>query len=84
MAHIYNSFGCIFDLELRYEESLSYFEKAILANPKEGTYVCNLAEMYCKLNNPKKAFEEAEKSKKAGHESPTLNALLESKGMSFS
>lgn len=84
LAHIYNSFGCILDLELRYEESLSYFEKAILTNPKEGTYVCNLAEIYCKLNNPKKAFEAAEKSKKTGHESPTLNAILESKGMRYS
>lgn len=84
LAHIYNNYGCLYDLESRYEESLSEFEKAIASNPKEGTYVCNLAEVYCKLNNPQKALEAAEKSKKTGHESATLNAILESKGMRYS
>ena len=84
LAHIYNNYGCLLDLELRYEECVPYFENAILQNPKEGAYVCNLAEIYCKLNNPKKAIEEAEKAKKLGHQSHTLNALLESKGMRYS
>ena len=84
LAHIYNNYGCLTDQELRYDESLSYFEKASLSNPKEGLYVCNLAEIYCKLNNPKKAMEAAEKSKKLGHESSTLNAILESKGLRYS
>lgn len=84
LAHIYNNYGCLYDQELRYEESLSYFEKAILSNPKEGVYICNLAEMYCKLNNPKKVFEAAEKAKKLGNESSTLNAILESKGIRYS
>lgn len=80
LAHIYNNYGCILDLELRYEESKSYFEKAIETYPKEGLYVCNLAEMYCKLKDPKKAMEYAEKSRKLGYESETLNLILESKG----
>ncbi|PJJ08632.1 tetratricopeptide repeat protein [Flavobacterium sp. 1] len=80
LAHIYNMYGCILDEELRYEESKSYFEKAIETYPKEGTYVCNLAEVYCKLKDPKKALELAEKSKKLGHKSETLNIILASKG----
>lgn len=83
LAHIYNNYGCLYDQELKYNESLSYFEKAILSNPKDGMYVCNLAEIYCKLNNPKKALEAAEKSKQLGHESSTLNSILESKGMRY-
>ena len=67
-----------------HEDSLSCFEKAILNNPKDGMYVCNLAEIYCKLKNPKKAFEAAEKSKKLGHESSTVNAILQSKGLCYS
>lgn len=81
LAHIYNHYGCLLDRELRYEDSKSYFEKAIEAYPKEGMYVCNLAEMYCKLKDPKKAMESAEKSKKLGHESETLNVILSSRGM---
>lgn len=84
LAHIYNNYGCLYDQESRYEESLSEFEKAIANNPKEGIYVCNLAEIYCKLNNPKKALEAAQKSKKTGHQSSTLNAILESKGTRYS
>jgi Tfp pilus assembly protein PilF len=80
LAHIYNNYGCLLDEELRYEESKSYFEKAIESYPKEGMYVCNLAEMYCKLKDPRKAMEFAEKSKTLGHESETLNMILESKG----
>lgn len=80
LAHIYNNYGCLLDRELRYEESKTYFEKAIEAYPKEGMYVCNLAEMYCKLNDPKKAMKFAEKSKKLGHESQTLSAILDSRG----
>lgn len=88
LAHIYNNYGCLLDEESRYEESryeesLSYFEKAILSNPKEGIYVCNLAELYCKLKQPKKAMEAAEKSKTLGHQSSTLNALLNSKGTRY-
>jgi len=84
LAHMYNNYGCLYDQELHYDESLSYFEKAILSNPKEGIYVCNLAEIYCKLNNSKKALEAAEKAKKLGHESSTVNAILESKGRRYS
>lgn len=80
LAHIYNNYGCLLDEELRYEESKTYFEKAIDVYPKEGLYACNLAEMYCKLKNPKKAMEYAEKSRKLGYESETLNLILDSKG----
>lgn len=83
LAHMHNNYGCLYDQESRYEESLTEFEKAIANNPKEGIYTCNLAEIYCKLNNPKKALEAAEKSKKAGHQSTILNALLESKGTRY-
>jgi tetratricopeptide (TPR) repeat protein len=83
LAHIYNNYGCLYDQESKYDESLSYFEKAIISNPKDGMYVCNLAEIYCKLNNPKKAFETAEKAEELGHKSSTLNAILESKGLRY-
>ncbi|GGF21324.1 tetratricopeptide repeat protein [Flavobacterium limi] len=84
LAHMYNNYGCLYDQESKYDDSLEYFEKAILSNPKDGMYVCNLAEIYCKLNNPKKAFEAAEKSKELGHQSATLNAILQSKGLRYS
>lgn len=80
LAHVYNSFGCILDLELRYEESLAYFEKAIATNPKEPVYVCNLAEIYYKLKNPKKALEQARKTKEMGYESAMLTEIIENKG----
>ncbi|PXY47008.1 tetratricopeptide repeat protein [Flavobacterium hydrophilum] len=83
LARIYNNYGCLYDLQLRYKESLPYFEKAILSNPEDGMYVSNIAELYCKLNNPKKAFKAAEKAKKLGHESSTLNAIIESKGVRY-
>lgn len=80
LAHIYNSFGCILDLELRYEESLVYFEKAIATNPKEPVYVCNLGEIYYKMKNPKKAMEQARKAKTMGYASAMLTEILENKG----
>lgn len=80
LAHIYNSYGCLLDQELDYKESIIYFEKAITTNPNEGMYVCNLAEMYCKLKESKKAMHFAKKAKKLGHQSAILNSILESNG----
>ncbi|MFB9080783.1 hypothetical protein ACFFLS_21810 [Flavobacterium procerum] len=80
LAHIYNSFGCILDLEKRYEEAVVYFKKAITINPKEPIYICNLGEMYYKLKNPSKALREAKKAQKLGYESDMLTEILENKG----
>ncbi|PWB26435.1 hypothetical protein DCO46_06150 [Flavobacterium sp. HTF] len=80
LAHIYNSFGCILDLELRYEEALGYFEKAVEINPKEPIYVCNLGEIFYKLHHPKKALEQARKAKIMGYASAMLNEIIENKG----
>ncbi|PKB17154.1 hypothetical protein [Flavobacterium sp. 5] len=80
LAHIYNNYGCLLDQELRYEESILYFEKAIESYPKEGLYVCNLAEIYCKLRDAEKALELGKKAEKLGYESETLNAILVSEG----
>lgn len=80
-ALIYNSYGCILDLELRYEESLPYFEKAIEINPKEPIFVCNLGEMYYKLKDPAKALKAARKAKMMGYESEMLTEILASKGV---
>lgn len=80
-ALIYNSYGCILDLELRYEESLPYFEKAIEINPKEPIFVCNLGEMYYKLKDPAKALKEARKAKLMGYESSMLSEILANKGV---
>lgn len=80
LAHIYNNYGCLLDQELRYEESIVCFEKAMESYPKEGLYVCNLAEMYCKLKVPKKAFELGKKAEKLGYESETLYTILKSEG----
>ncbi|WP_343697813.1 tetratricopeptide repeat protein [Flavobacterium sp.] len=79
-ALIYNNYGCILDIELRYEESLSYFEKAIEINPKEPIFVCNLGEMYYKLKQPEKALKEARRAKMMGYESAMLNEILANKG----
>ncbi|KAF2507401.1 tetratricopeptide repeat protein [Flavobacterium foetidum] len=80
LAHIYNSFGCILDLEKRYEEALAYFKNAIEINPKEPIYRCNLGEMYYKLENPSKALREAKKAQKLGYESDMLTEILENRG----
>ncbi|WP_289658817.1 tetratricopeptide repeat protein [Flavobacterium panacagri] len=80
LAHLYNSFGCILDLELCYEESLQYFEKAIEINPKEPIYVCNLGEMYYKLLEPVKALNLAKRAKSMGYESDMLTEILNNKG----
>lgn len=80
-ALIYNSYGCILDVELRYEESLPYFEKAIEISPKEPIYVCNLGEIYYKLKDPAKAIQYARKAKKMGYESAMLSEILTNKGI---
>ncbi|RZJ56202.1 MAG: hypothetical protein EOO44_00425 [Flavobacterium sp.] len=80
LALIYNSYGCILDLELRYEESLPYFEKAVEINPKEPIYVCNLAEIFYKMHNPKKALEHIQKAKLMGYNSAIMNEIIENKG----
>ncbi|NRS89201.1 hypothetical protein HNQ02_002123 [Flavobacterium sp. 7E] len=81
LAHIYNHYGCILDLEFRYTESKYYFEKAIETTTKEGMYLCNLSEIYCKLNDPKKAMQFALKAKKIGYISKTLDLIIKSKGV---
>ena len=78
---IYNSYGCILDVELRYEEALQYFEKAIEISPKEPIYVCNLGEIYYKLKDPAKAIQHARKAKKMGYESAMLTEILTNKGV---
>lgn len=79
-ALIYNNYGCILDRELRYEESLPYFEKAIEINPKEPIFVCNLGEMYYKLKEPEKALKEARRAKMMGYESDMLTEIITNKG----
>jgi Tfp pilus assembly protein PilF len=79
-ALIYNNYGCILDIELRYEESLPYFEKAIEINPKEPIFVCNLGEMYYKLKQPEKALKEARRAKMMGYESAMLTEIITNKG----
>ncbi|TDW47410.1 hypothetical protein EV144_105437 [Flavobacterium sp. 270] len=80
LAHMYNNFGCLLDLDHRLEEALEYFKKATAINPNEGTYQCNIAEMYCKLKEPEKAMFYALESQEKGHKSDILNEILESKG----
>ncbi|MCP2025521.1 tetratricopeptide (TPR) repeat protein [Flavobacterium sp. HSC-32F16] len=80
-ALIYNSYGCILDRELRYEESLPYFEKAVEINPKEPIFVCNLGEMHYKLKDAVKALKEVRKAKLMGYESEMLAEILENKGV---
>ncbi|SHG29226.1 tetratricopeptide repeat protein [Flavobacterium defluvii] len=77
---IYNNYGCILDRELRYQESIVYFEKAIEINPKEPIFVCNLGEMYYKLKEPAKALKEARRAKMMGYDSDILNEILANKG----
>lgn len=79
-ALIYNNYGCILDIELRYEESLPYFEKAIEINPKEPIFVCNLGEMYYKLKEPEKALKEIRKAKMMGYTSAMLTEIITNKG----
>ncbi len=83
LAHIYNSYGCILDQELRFEEAASFFDKAIHTNEKEGIYLCNRAEMHCKLKDPQSAVKFARKAKEIGYESATLEAILQSGGLRY-
>ncbi|KFF04070.1 tetratricopeptide repeat protein [Flavobacterium reichenbachii] len=80
LAIIYNNFGCLLDLESRYEEALDYFVKATRANPEEGIFLCNIAEIYCKLKQSDKAVLFAEKAREKGHNSEILNEILETEG----
>ncbi|MDR7212087.1 hypothetical protein [Flavobacterium piscis] len=84
LAHIYNSYGCILDQELRFEEAASFFDKAILTNKKEGIYLSNRAEMHCKLKDPKSAVKFARKAKEIGYESAIVAAILKSGGLHYS
>lgn len=80
LAHIYNNFGCMLDEDLKYKESLSYFEKANELVPEMAIYVANKAEIHYKLKHPKEAISFAEEAQKKGDTSNIVQEILKNKG----
>lgn len=80
LAHIYNNFGCMLDQDLKYKESLSYFEKANELVPEMAIYVANKAEIHYKLKNRKEAISFAIEAQKKGDTSEIVKNILKNNG----
>ncbi|WP_445456701.1 tetratricopeptide repeat protein [Flavobacterium sp. HNIBRBA15423] len=80
LAHIYNNYGCLLDQDLKYKESLSYFEKANELVPEMAIYIANKAEMHYKLKNKNRAFSLAQEAQKKGDTSEIVKEILMNKG----
>lgn len=80
LAHIYNNYGCLLDQDLKYKESLSYFEKANELVPEMAIYIANKAEMHYKLKNKKRSFSLAQEAQKKGDTSEIVKEILINKG----
>ncbi len=80
LAHIYNNFGCMLDQDLKYKESLSYFEKANELVPEMAIYVANKAELHYKLKNRKEAISLAIEAQEKGDTSKIVKEILKNNG----
>lgn len=80
LAHIYNNFGCMLDLDLKYKESLFYFEKANELVPEMAIYVANKAEIHYKLKNRKEAVSFAKEAQEKGDTSKIVKEILQNNG----
>lgn len=81
LAQIYNHYGCLYDEQNRHLESLDCFEKAYASYPKAVLYLSNIAEVYYKLNNAKKALHYAEECLAKGFTSDMVTEIIENKGL---
>lgn len=81
LAHIYNHYGCLYDEEKRYAESLACFQSAHASYPKEVIYVANIAEVYYKMKNAKKALHYANKCIEKEFTSEMVEEIIANKGV---
>ena len=76
LSRIYNHYGCLFDAEKRYPESLSSFEKAAETHPQETMYLANIAEIHYKMKNMKQALHYAEQCMSKDYTSDMIKEIV--------
>ncbi|MDF3821325.1 hypothetical protein P3G55_15585 [Leptospira sp. 96542] len=76
LSRIYNHYGCLLDDEGRYKESLYHFELAAKTYPEEVIYTANIAEIYHKMNQNKKAVQYARICTDRGYTSAIISEIL--------
>lgn len=81
LAQIYNHYGCLYDEEKRYPESLASFEKAYTNYPDQLFYLANIAEIYYKLKDAKKALHSANECVSKGCSLDILTEIIKNKGV---
>lgn len=81
LAQIYNHFGCLYDEEKSYPESLARFEKAYASYPEQLFYLANMAEIQYKLKNANKALELAQECLNKGCTLEILTEIIKNKGV---
>ena len=80
-AQIYNHFGCLYDDEKLYAESLACFEQAYEIHPDQLFYLANIAEVHYKLKDAKKALQVANACLSKGCTLDILREIISNKGM---
>jgi tetratricopeptide (TPR) repeat protein len=72
--------GVALDEQKKWKAALPWFEKAAKAEPKNGMYLSNIAELYEKLGNIERAIAYAKRSRACGHKSDVVERLLQDVG----
>lgn len=76
-GRLYNLYGAALDAQGQYLESVSWFEKALTADPTQtGMFLSNIAEAYWKAKAPSEARNYAEKARRAGATTDIVKTIL--------
>lgn len=81
VAALNNLSGCALDVEKRYEEALSCFQKAALAVPNNWTYIANVAEIFYKLRKASEALTHAKTAFANGNKGEILTEIIRNNGI---
>ncbi|MBK6689851.1 MAG: hypothetical protein IPG45_35630 [Deltaproteobacteria bacterium] len=76
-GRLYNLYGAALDAQSQYLESITWFEKALTADPSQtGMFLSNIAEAYWKAKAPDQARNFAEKARRAGSTTDIVKTIL--------
>ncbi|MDV6234546.1 hypothetical protein CH379_002755 [Leptospira ellisii] len=77
-GRLHNLIGCALDEIGKWEESIPSFRKAEELCPQESMYTANLAEIFWKLEDKKRALRYAKKAKGMGNRSEIVEEIIRS------
>jgi len=75
-ARLLNLIGCAQDELKNYDAALKFFQEAANQDPEQVFYFDNIAEMYDKKNEPRKAYEWAREAKRRGSRAEIVKKIL--------